>query len=37
MPFGLDLKSIILGIIFAYYVLPRLVGMVNRPKGTVTA
>lgn len=36
MPFGLQLKSLIVGILFAYFVLPRLLGLVNTHKATAT-
>lgn len=36
MPFGLDFKSIILGVVIAYFVVPRVMGLVNRPRGTAT-
>lgn len=32
MPFGLDLKSIIVGILIAMFVIPWVTGMLNRPK-----
>ena len=31
MPFGLDLKSIIVGALIAYFVVPRVLGLINRP------
>lgn len=31
MPFGLDLKSLIVGAVFAMFVLPWLTGLINRP------
>lgn len=31
LPFGLDLKSIIVGILLAYFVVPWVMGLVNRP------
>jgi hypothetical protein len=34
MPFGLDIKSLIIGGILAMYVIPWLMGMLNRPKST---
>lgn len=37
MPLGLDLKSIIVGIILALFVYPRVVALVNKPKATATA
>ncbi len=36
MPFGLDLKSIIVGFLLAYFVVPWVLGMINRPATTVT-
>lgn len=30
MPFGLDLKSIIVGILIAYFVVPFVTGLLNR-------
>lgn len=32
MPFGLDLKSLVLGIILAYFVVPYITALINRPK-----
>lgn len=32
MPFGLDLKSIIVGIVLALFVYPRVVALVAKPK-----
>lgn len=29
MPFGLDLKSILVGALLAYFVLPRLLGLLS--------
>lgn len=34
MPFNLDLKSLIVGAVLAMYVIPWLLGMLNRPKST---
>jgi len=34
MPFGLDLKSIIVGAAIAYFVVPWVLAMLNRPKST---
>jgi hypothetical protein len=34
MPFGLDLKSLIVGAVLAMYVIPYLMSLVNRPKST---
>ena len=31
MPFGLDLKSIIVGVLLAYFVIPQIMGLFNRP------
>lgn len=36
MPFGLDLKSLILGIIFALFIYPRIVGMISSRGRTAT-
>lgn len=32
MPFGLDLKSLIVGAVLVYWVLPLILGALNRPK-----
>lgn len=32
MPFGLDLKSIIVGILVAYFLVPWLMALINRPR-----
>lgn len=37
MPFGLDLKSIVLGIVLALFVYPRVVALVAKPKASVSA
>lgn len=37
MPFGLDLKSVVIGILFAYFVLPKVLGLVSSRKATATA
>lgn len=37
MPFGLDLKSVIVGILVAYFLLPWVMGMIQRPKKSATA
>lgn len=37
LPLGLDLKSIIVGALFVYFVLPWVLGMVNRPATSRTA
>lgn len=31
MPFGLDLKSVILGVLLAYFVVPWVMSLINRP------
>lgn len=31
MPFGLDLKSVIVGALLVYFVLPFVLGLINRP------
>ena len=37
MPFGLDLKSVVLGILFAYFVLPYIIGKINSMRREKTA
>lgn len=37
MPFGLDLKSIIVGALLAYFVLPRIIGFVTTIRSGNTA
>lgn len=37
MPFGLDLMSFIVGILFAYFLLPRILGFVQSRGRTATA
>lgn len=32
MPFGLDIKSLIVGALLVWFVLPWIMGMLNRPK-----
>jgi len=32
LPFGLDLKSIVVGVLVAYFVLPWVLGMIGRHK-----
>lgn len=32
MPFGLDLKSLILGVLIAWFVIPYVTALVNRPQ-----
>ncbi|HVI71474.1 MAG TPA: hypothetical protein VM656_08320 [Pyrinomonadaceae bacterium] len=37
LPFGLDLKSLVVGAVFVWFVLPWIMGMVNRSRnGTAT-
>lgn len=36
MPFGLDLKSVIVGALFVWFVLPFLMGLLQRGKSTAT-
>lgn len=31
MPFGLDLKSVIVGVLLAWFVVPWLTALINRP------
>lgn len=35
MPFGLDLKSIVVGALLAYFVVPRILGLLSRPASNV--
>lgn len=37
MPFGLDLKSLIVGILLAYFVIPWVQALISRPSHTATA
>ncbi len=37
MPFGLDLKSIIVGVLIAMFVVPWVTGLLNRPAQSRTA
>jgi hypothetical protein len=37
LPFGLDLKSIIVGALLAYFVVPRLLALLNAPRTHVDA
>jgi antibiotic biosynthesis monooxygenase (ABM) superfamily enzyme len=37
MPFGLDIKSLVVGFLIAYFVVPWVLAMLNRPKSTATA
>jgi antibiotic biosynthesis monooxygenase (ABM) superfamily enzyme len=37
MPFNLDLKSIVVGMLLAYFVVPWVMGMFNRPKSAAPA
>ncbi len=32
LPFGLDLKSIVVGILIAYFLIPRVIGLLNSRK-----
>lgn len=36
MPFGLDLKSIIVGALLVWFVVPWVMALLNRPKSTAT-
>lgn len=37
MPFGLDFKSMIVGALFVYFVLPMLMGLLNKGKSAPQA
>ncbi len=37
LPFGVDLKSFILGMLFVWFVLPWIMRLVNRPTQSKTA
>ncbi len=37
LPFGIDLKSVIVGMLIAYFVIPWVMGLMNRGKPTVQA
>lgn len=37
MPFGLDIKSIVVGMLLAYFAIPWITGMLNRPKTAAPA
>lgn len=37
MPFGLDLKSLIIGFLFAWFGLPLILGMINKPRAQAAA
>lgn len=37
MPFGLDIKSIIVGGLFVWFVVPWIMSMLNRPKSAPAA
>jgi hypothetical protein len=37
LPFGMDLKSIIVGALFVWFVLPWIMGMLNRPSTSKAA
>lgn len=34
LPFGLDLKSLVVGVLVAYFLIPWLMGMFSRAKAT---
>lgn len=36
MPFGLDLKSLIVGALIVWFVVPWVMSMLNRPKNVAT-
>lgn len=35
LPFGIDLKSVIVGMLLAYFAIPWILGMVNKGKAAV--
>lgn len=37
MPFGLDLKSIVVGMLIAWFVVPQVMGIFNRPSAQKAA
>jgi hypothetical protein len=37
MPFGLDLKSMIVGILIAWFGIPWITGLINKPKAVPAA
>lgn len=37
MPFGLDLKSLIVGALLVWFVLPWVMGLMNKPKTSQAA
>jgi hypothetical protein len=37
MPFGLDIKSLLVGALFVWFVLPWIMSMLNRPKAPAAA
>jgi hypothetical protein len=37
MPFGLDLKSVIVGLLLAYFAVPFIMGLIQKPKKTAAA
>lgn len=37
MPFGLDVKSLIVGVLIAWFVIPWITGMMNRGSASRTA
>jgi hypothetical protein len=36
MPFGLDLKSLVIGMLFAWFAVPWIMGLINRPAQSKT-
>lgn len=34
MPFGLNVKSVLVGALIGYFLVPMLVALVNKPSGT---
>jgi len=36
MPFGLQAKSLIVGVLIAYFVVPHVLGLLNKRKSTAT-
>lgn len=37
LPFGLDAKSVVLGVLVAYFVIPYIMGLLNSRKSNSTA
>jgi antibiotic biosynthesis monooxygenase (ABM) superfamily enzyme len=37
MPFGLDVKSLVVGMLLAYFAIPWIMGMINRPSTSKAA